>query len=155
MKNKALKRSPLSIVLYVLSAVLLVYAVYMVFSTVNYLSSYFQTYSTTIGSNLGDSFNYILTNTLSYFLYAVFLFTAGKVYDAVRALDSSNFESEADLAAKKKAREDQKKAKEDAKAKVAAEKAKAAEKKTEAKSAKKADEKEADKEADKDAEESK
>ena len=135
--KKKLKRSKLSVTFYVIACILLVYAVYSMFSTVSYLNTYFTTYGTSIGANLGDAIPYIISNSIVYLVYAVLVFMGAVIFDAVRALDPANCLTEAEIAAKErekqqkaaaKAAEAKKKEEEKAKAAVEAASKKAQEK---------------------------
>jgi len=137
MDKKVLKKSPLTIVLYVIAAILLIYAFYMVGSTITYLHSYFSAYGSSFSKNLGTSIGYICTQSLVYFVYAIIVFVAAKIYNEVRALNDKNYLSAAESKAILKAKE----AKAEAKAaeKKAKANRKAAEKNAAAKAAGKKD----------------
>ena len=117
--KKNLKRSKLSVTFYVIACILLVYAVYSIFGSIAYLNTYFKTYGTSLGANLGDAIPYILSNSIVYLIYAILVFIGAVVYDEVRALNPANCYTKAELAAK----EAEAKKKEEAKVKAAVEKA--------------------------------
>lgn len=121
--KKNLKKSKLSITFYVIACILLVYAVYSIFGSIAYLNTYFKTYGTSLGANLGDAIPYILSNSIVYLIYAILVFIGAVVYDEVRALNPANCYTKAELAAK----EAEAKKKEEAKAAVEKASKKAAE----------------------------
>ena len=98
--KKNLKRSKLSVTFYVIACILLVYAVYSIFGSIAYLNTYFKTYGTSLGANLGDAIPYILSNSIVYLIYAILVFIGAVVYDEVRALNPANCYTKAELAAK-------------------------------------------------------
>lgn len=98
--KKNLKKSKLSITFYVIACILLVYAVYSIFGSIAYLNTYFKTYGTSLGANLGDAIPYILSNSIVYLIYAILVFIGAVVYDEVRALNPANCYTKAELAAK-------------------------------------------------------
>ena len=98
MNNKKLKRSKVTIGLYVCTGIVSVYALYAIFNSISYLRNYFKTYGSTIGQHFGDALSYILNQSLSYIVFAVLLFTASVVLTEVRKLNPDNYMSAEELA---------------------------------------------------------
>ena len=96
MNNKKLKRSKVTIGLYVCTGIVSVYALYAIFNSISYLRNYFKTYGSTIGQHFGDALSYILN--LSYIVFAVLLFTVSVVLTEVRKLNPDNYMSAEELA---------------------------------------------------------
>ncbi|MDO4383608.1 MAG: hypothetical protein Q4C18_03860 [Eubacteriales bacterium] len=125
MEKKMLKKSKFEITMYVISGLLAVYTVYMLYSTITYLTSYFSQYGSSLSSNFGTAIGYILTQCLVYLVYAILTFAAAKIYHEVRKANPDNYLSEAESKAILRAKEAKKAAK--AEAKVVKEEAKAEE----------------------------
>lgn len=98
MNNKTLKRSKVTIGLYVCTGIVSVYALYAIFNSISYLRNYFKTYGSTIGQHFGDALSYILNQSLSYIVFAVLLFTVSVVLTEVRKLNPDNYMSAEELA---------------------------------------------------------
>ena len=98
MNNKKLKRSKVTIGLYVCTGIVSVYALYAIFNSISYLRNYFKTYGSTIGQHFGDALSYILNQSLSYIVFAVLLFTVSVVLTEVRKLNPDNYMSAEELA---------------------------------------------------------
>ena len=71
MEKKLLKKSKFAVTLYVISGLLTLYTVYMLYSTITYLTNYFSQYGTSFMSNFGTAIGYILTQCLVYLVYAI------------------------------------------------------------------------------------
>lgn len=132
MEKKMLKKSKFEITMYVISGLLAVYTVYMLYSTITYLTSYFSQYGSSLSSNFGTAIGYILTQCLVYLVYAILTFAAAKIYHEVRKANPDNYLSEAESKAILRAKEAKKVAKAEkkaakAEAKVVKEEAKAEE----------------------------
>ena len=145
MEKKLLKKSKFAVTLYVISGLLTLYTVYMLYSTITYLTNYFSQYGTSF--NFGTAIGYILTQCLVYLVYAILVFAAAKIYNEVRKANPDNYLSEAESKAILRAKEAKKIAKAEKKAaKASVEEAKATEEKAEAaeelKEAEEAEEKE-------------
>ena len=81
-KDNAYKRNgKLSIVLYAVAAVLAVIFVYMLIVNIMYISSYTVSYGMTFSDMWQEAVQYIVTGSVSYFVYAVLVFAAGKIID--------------------------------------------------------------------------
>ena len=88
---KKLKKSPVSIVCYVIAALSLIYALYALASGYSYLNSYFSAYGTSIGANLGDAATYMLSQSFTPLCFAVMVFMCGHINEGVRALNPDNY----------------------------------------------------------------
>jgi len=133
MEKKLLKKSKFATTLYVISGLLAVYTVYMLYSTITYLTNYFSQYGTSFMSNFGTAIGYILTQCLVYLVYAILVFAAAKIYNEVRKANPDNYLSEAESKAILRAKEAKKIAKAEKKAaKASVKEAKASEEKEEA-----------------------
>ena len=127
MEKKLLKKSKFAVTLYVISGLLTLYTVYMLYSTINYLTNYFSQYGTSFMSNFGTAIGYILTQCLVYLVYAILVFAAAKIYNEVRKANPDNYLSEAESKAILRAKEAKKMA-----AKTSVKEAQATEEKAEA-----------------------
>lgn len=133
MEKKLLKKSKFATTLYVISGLLAVYTLYMLYSTITYLTNYFSQYGTSFMSNFGTAIGYILTQCLVYLVYAILVFAAAKIYNEVRKANPDNYLSEAESKAILRAKEAKKIAKAEKKAaKASVKEAKATEEKEEA-----------------------
>lgn len=79
-KNKA---NNLAKVLYVISAVLAAIFVYMVGAAVNYINSYMVSYGMDFSEMGMDAAKYVIDNSVSYFVYAVLIFSVGKLINMI------------------------------------------------------------------------
>ena len=71
MEKKLLKKSKFAVTLYVISGLLTLYTVYMLYSTITYLTNYFSQYGTSFMSNFGTAIGYILTQCLVYLVLSL------------------------------------------------------------------------------------
>lgn len=85
-KNRAVKakKSGLVKALYVLSIVLMVIWVYMIVVNIMYIRNYAASYGMTVSSMMMDSVQYVITGTISYFIYGVLVFCAGKIISLIQ-----------------------------------------------------------------------
>ena len=102
MKEKKLTKSPVVIALYVISALLLVYCVYLVASTVAYVISYYSSYS--MSPAFGETLNYVLQSVYQPLTLTVVVFAAAKILNEVRALNPAYYATEEEIAAAKAAK---------------------------------------------------
>lgn len=89
--NKKLKKSPISIVCYVIATLSLVYGIYAFAGGISYLNQYFTAYGTSISENMKDAMSYLLSQSFTPVCFAVLVFMCGHINDAVRALNPDNF----------------------------------------------------------------
>lgn len=73
------KGSGLVKLMYIISAVLAVIFVYMLIVNIMYISSYAASYGMKFSDMWQEAVQYIVTGSVSYFVYAVLVFSAGKV----------------------------------------------------------------------------
>jgi len=66
-------------VLYVISAVLLLVFVYMLYVNITYISSYTASYGMAFSDMWQEAVQYIVTGSINYFVYAVLVFSAGRI----------------------------------------------------------------------------
>ena len=66
-------------VLYVISAVLLLVFVYMLYVNITYISSYTASYGMSFSDMWQEAVQYIVTGSINYFVYAVLVFSAGRI----------------------------------------------------------------------------
>lgn len=88
-------------VLYVIAALMAVIFVYMVISNISYMNAYLATYRMTFSEMWMDTIQYVITGSISYLVYAILIFCAGKIIgmlsaggeaaeDAIPAADGSS-----------------------------------------------------------------
>ncbi len=73
------KASALVKVLYVIAAVLMAICVYMVIINIMYINTYTSTYGIAVSDMMTDAIQYIITGSISYFIYGVLVFCSGKI----------------------------------------------------------------------------
>ncbi len=71
--------------LYVVAAVLAVIFVYMLIVNILYISSYTASYGMSFSDMWQEAVQYIVTGSVSYFVYAVLVFAAGKIISMMSA----------------------------------------------------------------------
>ena len=132
MEKKLLKKSKFAVTLYVISGLLTLYTVYMLYSTITYLTNYFSQYGTSFMSNFGTAIGYILTQC--WYIWSMrFWCLRQQDYNEVRKANPDNYLSEAESKAILRAKEAKKIAKAEKKsAKASVEEAKVTEEKAEA-----------------------
>ncbi len=82
--NTGKKGSGLAKFLYVVAAVLAVIFVYMLIVNIMYISSYTASYGMSFSDMWQEAVQYIVTGSVSYFVYAVLVFAAGKIVSIVQ-----------------------------------------------------------------------
>lgn len=100
MEKGNLKKSKLTIALYVLASLILVYGVYNIVVVVEYINTTAQTYEITAM----DAFNYLVSSVINYFVYAILIYAAAVINDGIRALNPANYLTEAEIEAKEAAK---------------------------------------------------
>lgn len=88
MDNKKMlqkNNSGLAKFLYVVAAVLAVIFVYMLIVNIMYISSYTASYGMSFSDMWQEAVQYIVTGSVSYFVYALLVFAAGKIVSIVQA----------------------------------------------------------------------
>ena len=71
--------------LYVVAAILAVSFVYMLIVNIMYISSYAASYGMSFSDMWQEAVQYIVTGSVSYFVYAVLVFAAGKIVSIVQS----------------------------------------------------------------------
>ncbi len=77
-KEKRSKRA-LAKVLYLIAAVLAVVFVYMLYVNIMYINSYAASYGMMFSDMWQEAVQYVVTGSIAYFVYAVLVFSAGKM----------------------------------------------------------------------------
>lgn len=102
MNEKKLRKSPVVIALYVVAALVLIYAVYLVGSTVSYISSYYGQYGATPG--FGETVGYVMQSVYQPLVMAILLGAAGYILNEVRALNPAYYATKEEIEAAKAAK---------------------------------------------------
>lgn len=102
MNEKKLRKSPVVIALYVVAALVLIYAVYLVGSTVSYISSYYGQYGATPG--VGETVGYVMQSVYQPLVMAILLGAAGYILNEVRALNPAYYATKEEIEAAKAAK---------------------------------------------------
>lgn len=76
--------------LYVIAAILMLVWVYMIIVNIIYIKNYTATYGISVSDMMMDSVQYVITGSISYFIYGVLVFCAGKI---IRLLQRDREES--------------------------------------------------------------
>ena len=76
--------------LYVIAAILMLVWVYMIIVNIMYINNYTATYGISVSDMMMDSVQYVVTGSISYFIYGVLVFCAGKI---IRLLQSGREEA--------------------------------------------------------------
>ena len=97
--EKKLRKSPVVIALYVIAALTLVYAFYLIGSAVSYMVSYYSSYSMTPGA--GELIGYALQSGYQPIVLAVMLAAVAYTLNEVRALNPAYYATAEALAAAK------------------------------------------------------
>ena len=109
-KEKKFRRSPATVICYVLAALLLIYTCYQIGSTVKMINEYYAQYGMT--ATPVEYLTYVAQNALTPLINTVIFFMLAKILDEVRKNNPANYKSDDDIVeagiAKKEAK-DQKK----------------------------------------------
>ena len=104
---KKFRRSPFSIVCYVLAAVFMAYFIVVVISTVSTINQYYAAYQ--MSPTFGEVASYLFQSGLSPLAASVVTFMAGLTYDEVRRINPANWAADGEISeadeAKRLARE--------------------------------------------------
>ena len=119
--EKKYRRSAVSVICYILAAVLLVYVCYLIGSTVATINEYYAQYG--MKAQPSEYVTYISQSALEPLFYTIAVFMFGFILDAVRKNNPANFVSDAEIEDAKAAKKEAKDAKKFAKGEAAAEKA--------------------------------
>ena len=96
MNEKKLRKSPIVIVLYVVAALLLVYSCYLIYSTVQYINSYYSAYGMSAG--VGETITYVLQTVYQPLAMVFILFASGNILNEVRALNPAYYATAEEIA---------------------------------------------------------
>ena len=107
MKDKVLKKSPVVIALYVISALLLAYTVYTVISTIVAIANYAAPMQTAMAAS--EILTYVLQALVTPLASTVTVFAAGTILNETRKLNPANYVSVKELEAAKAQKEPEKK----------------------------------------------
>lgn len=113
MNEKKLRKSPIVIAMYVIAALVFVYCLYLLRSTLSYISSYYESYNMEV--QVGEVVSYILQSVFQPFVSAVLLASAGYILNEVRALNPAYYTTKEEIEAAKAAKAAKKAEKEAAK----------------------------------------
>ena len=102
MNEKKLRKSPVVIALYAVAALVLIYSIYLVGSTVSYIASYYGQYGATPG--LGETVGYVMQSVYQPLVMAILLGAAGYILNEVRALNPAYYATKEELEALKAAK---------------------------------------------------
>jgi len=80
-------RSKLVIILYAISGILVIYGGYMVYYTINYIKSYYSTTTTSISDEMTGVIQYIVTNSIIYFVYALLIYIGARILKGMLDLE--------------------------------------------------------------------
>ena len=77
--NTNRKKTKFEIVMYVAAIVMLVFAAFMIWSSVVYIKSYYSSYGMSISEGLKDAIQYILSNSATWIVYALIFFGMARI----------------------------------------------------------------------------
>ena len=99
---KKFRKSPIAIACYVIAALVAVYFIAIMFSTIHSINEYYATYQMKAG--LGETLGYLLQNGLGPLTNAIVIFMAGFILDEVRKLNPAKWMTEEEIAEEKEAK---------------------------------------------------
>ncbi len=100
---KKFRRSPVAIACYVIAALLAVYFLAVIFSTLSTINEYYAQYDMRAG--FGETFGYLMQNGMSIFVNALLVFMAGFILETVRKLNPSNWMTDEEIAEAREAKQ--------------------------------------------------
>ena len=80
-KNGNNGRSVIAKIMYAASALLAVIFIYMLIEAITYIGDYMASYGMAFGDMWSDAIQYVLSSSISYLVFALLLFAAGKIID--------------------------------------------------------------------------
>lgn len=86
-----MKRSKLSITLYVFAALSALYFIYSVVSTWSYLGTYYASAGLSVTDDLSTALGYVITGSFNFLLTTVMLFGIAVIYDELCKLNGAKF----------------------------------------------------------------
>lgn len=99
---KKYRRTPISIICYVIAALLLIYTCYVGSTTVATIVDYYASYD--MAPQAGEFVTYLMQNCLMPFVSAILIGMSGFILDAVRKADPANWLTDEELAEAKEAK---------------------------------------------------
>lgn len=76
-------RSVIAKIMYAASALLAVIFIYMLIEAITYIGDYMASYGMAFGDMWSDAIQYVLSSSISYLVFALLLFAAGKILDEI------------------------------------------------------------------------
>jgi large-conductance mechanosensitive channel len=89
------KRSKNVITLYVISGIIAAYGAYMIYFNIGYVKDYYASAGTSIASDLANVIQYIVSNSIDYFIYALIIFLGARILKRTFEILSSQRVSQA------------------------------------------------------------
>lgn len=84
--NQKYNGSKAAIAFYVIAILFLVYGAYMIYTVYNYLISYYASYNVGMWDDVANTLQYFVSNTSSYFVYAVLCYGVGMILQSLHEL---------------------------------------------------------------------
>ena len=85
--NRKKDMSKPAIAFYVLAIVFLIYGAYMIYTVYDYLGSYYANYDMGIWDDVANTLQYFVSNSSSYFVYAVLCYGIGMILQMLHGLN--------------------------------------------------------------------
>lgn len=73
-------------IMYIAAIVTLAVGIFLIISAITYISSYYSSYGMSMSSGWKDAVQYVLSNSGSWFVYALIFFTAGRIIARLEAV---------------------------------------------------------------------
>lgn len=86
--RKKYNGSKSAIAFYVLAFLFLVYGAYMIYTVYDYLVNYYASYSMGMWDDIANTLQYFVSNSSSYFVYAVLCYGVGMILQALHGLNN-------------------------------------------------------------------
>jgi hypothetical protein len=106
-KKKKFRRSPVTVICFVLAALMLIYACYQGGSTIHQINDYYAQYG--MKAKPVEYLTYVSQSVMATLINAIVLFMLAKIHDDVRKTNPANYQSDEDIVeagiAKKEARD--------------------------------------------------
>ena len=91
--SNEVKRSKNVIILYIISGIIAAYGAYMIYFNIAYVINYYASAGTSISSDLANVIQYIISNSVLYFIYALIIFIGARIlkktFDILSTMRSS------------------------------------------------------------------
>ena len=118
---KQFRKSPIALACYIISALLLVYFLFVCATTISTINQYYASYD--MKASFGETLGYLVQSGLSPLVSAITVFMAGYILEEVRKLNPANWMTEDEIAEAREAKKMAREAKQIAKGEVAKAKA--------------------------------